>query len=146
MDSPNSIAMAPATTATAGAGAASSTFEQAKAAAEMRAARSVGDLDAASGPRAEREAAARRTATRSFVLRDSTWVDQRRAAPNARRVAIQPYSAAYFAVMERIPELREAFALGDRVEVHGAKVTLVLAADGERTLSPVALSQLTRDW
>lgn len=134
-----STMMASSVPATAGAGA--SSFDQAKAAAEMRGARSVGAMDA------EMNAARqRRAGGRSFELRDSTWVDQRAAAENVRRVAVKPYSAAYFALMERVPELREVFALGDRIEVQGTRLTLVLAADGAEVLSPRALTQFVQDW
>ena len=125
----------------ASAGAGASSFDQAKAAAEMRGARSVGAMDA------EMNAARqRRAGGRSFELRDSTWVDQRAASENVRRVAVKPYSAAYFALMERVPELREVFALGDRVEVQGTRLTLVLAADGAEVLSPRALTLFVQDW
>jgi Ca-activated chloride channel family protein len=144
LDSPNSVSMVRSerrqpNAAASGAGA--SSFDQAKAAAEMRDARSVGRLDA------ELDAARmRRAAGRTFELRDSIWVDQRAAAADARRVAVKPYSAAYFALMERVPELREVFALGDRVEVRGAKLTLVLVADGVEVLSPRALTLFVQDW
>ena len=118
-------------------------FEQAKQAASMREMRSVADLDAAA-PAAS--ATTRRTSTRQFTLRDSVWVDTRAAAPQARTLRVRPFSEAYFAVMERLPELREAFALGERVAVHGRTVTVILAADGEETLSGNALAALTRDW
>jgi hypothetical protein len=144
LDSPNSVSMIMSerrqpNAAAPGAGA--SSFDQAKAAAEMRDARSVGRMDA------ELDAARmRRAAGRTFELRDSIWVDQRAAAADARRVAVKPYSAAYFALMERVPELREVFALGDRVEVRGAKLTLVLIADGVEVLSPRALTLFVQDW
>jgi hypothetical protein len=118
-------------------------FEQAKQAASMREMRSVADLDAAA-PTAS--ATTRRTSTRQFTLRDSVWVDTRAEAPQARTLRVRPFSAAYFAAMERLPELREAFALGERVAVHGRAVTVILAADGEEALSGTALAALTRDW
>jgi hypothetical protein len=118
-------------------------FEQAKQAASMREMRSVADLDAAA-PTAS--ATTRRTSTRQFTLRDSVWVDTRAEAPKARTLRVRPFTAAYFAAMERLPELREAFALGERVAVHGRAVTVILAADGEESLSGTALAALTRDW
>jgi len=144
LDSPNSVSMMTSerrqpNAAAPGAGA--SSFDQAKAAAEMRSERSVGQMDAAM-----EAARMRRAAGRTFELRDSTWVDQRAAAADARRMAVKPYSTAYFALMERVPELREVFALGDRVEVRGAKLTLVLVADGVEVLSPRALTLFAQDW
>ena len=49
-------------------------------------------------------------------------------------------------VAERLPELREAFALGERVEVHGRAVTIVLDPAGVETMSAASLAALTRDW
>ncbi len=88
----------------------------------------------------------RRTTTRMFVLQDSTWTDTRAAAAQARTVRVKPYSDAYFALMNRTPELREVFALGDRVEARGRAVTVVLAADGVERLSAADVTAITRDW
>lgn len=116
-------------------------FEQARAAASQRTARSMAEAD-----RAMDAAQTRRAANRLFVLRDSTWVDMRAAAPQARTLRVRPYSDAYFALMNRTPDLREAFALGDRVEARGRAVTVVLAADGVERLSAAELAAVTRDW
>lgn len=88
----------------------------------------------------------RRAANRLFVLRDSTWVDARAEAAQTRTLRVRPYSDAYFALMDRTPDLREAFALGDNVEVRGRAVTVVLAADGVERLSAAELAALARDW
>ncbi|MHB1298296.1 MAG: VIT domain-containing protein [Gemmatimonadaceae bacterium] len=117
-------------------------FESAKAAATMREARSLADVSAAT----ESDANSRQTSTRRFVQRDGLWLDTRSAARDARIVKVRPYSAAYFAAMDRVAELREAFALGERVEVHGRAVTVILAADGVDDLDNAALAALTRDW
>ena len=116
-------------------------FDAAKAASEMRAATSMADLQASAT-----DDRIRRAGTRTFTLSDSTWVDVRAAATAARTVRVRPFSAAYFTLIERLPELREIFALGERVEVHGRAVTLVLAADGSALLDEAALAALTRDW
>lgn len=136
--------------ATSGAGAASPpppsandrAFAAARAAAEQRDSRSLGEMDA----RLEAIAAQRRTSNRIFVLRDSTWVDTRAVAQNARTVRVRPYSAAYFALIDRVGELREIFALGERVEAHGARVTIVLAADGSGSLTEREVGEVARDW
>ena len=117
-------------------------FESAKAAATMREARSLADVSAAT----ESDANSRQTSTRRFVQRDGLWLDTRSAAKDARIVKVRPYSAAYFAAMDRVAELREAFALSERVEVHGRAVTVILAADGVEDLDGAALAALTRDW
>lgn len=117
-----------------------SAFEAAKQAAEMRDARSIA-LNTESTV-----VNVRRTTTRTFTRKDSVWVDDRPAAANARVVTVKPFSPAYFTVMERLPELREVFGLGERMEVHGRAVTLRLADDGAAHLDAAALDALTRDW
>jgi len=116
-------------------------FEDARRAASQRASRSVadavGEMDAQN---------TRRTASRMFVLQDSVWTDTRSASARARTVRVRPYSDAYFALMNRTPELREVFALGDRVEARGRAVTVVLAADGLERLSAADVDAITRDW
>jgi Ca-activated chloride channel family protein len=129
-----------------GAGAAApppapSAFEAARQAADMRSSRSVAESEQKLDGRRER-----RTADRMFVLQDSMWTDTRAAASQARVVRVRPYSAAYFALMERHAELREILALGEQVQVHGRAVTLVLAADGVERLDAQALAAFTRDW
>jgi hypothetical protein len=119
----------------------SSEFERAKAAAEMRSARSMADV-----AMLREEDGVRRVGARSFTLRDSVWVDARPAASGARTVSVIAFSPAYFALIDRIPELREAFALGEKVQVHGRAVTLRLAADGVKSLDAAALAAITRDW
>ena len=73
-------------------------------------------------------------------------MDERPAAANAREVKVKPFSKAYFDLMERIPELREAFALGEKVEVHGKAVTIRLDAGGADSLDTATLDAVTRDW
>jgi Ca-activated chloride channel family protein len=116
-------------------------FEAAKLSAEMRDARSMAATDAVS-----ERAGLRRAGTRSFALRDSVWVDTRPAAERARVVRVKAYSTAYFALMDRVSELRDAFALGDRVEVHARAVTILLASDGAESLGASELNAIVRDW
>ncbi len=153
LDSPNSISTLTgrrmeATRAAGSSGAApapmappAAAFEDARKAASQRTARSMAEADAALG-----DASARRAGSRMFVQRDSTWVDLRAEGTNARRLGVRPYSDAYFALMDAIPELRDAFALGDRVEVRGRAVTVVLVADGVQQLPRRELDAIVRDW
>ena len=116
-------------------------FEQAKLSAEMRDARSVvaaDELAKASGMRS--------AGNRTFVMRDGVWVDTRPAKEGARTVKVKAFSKAYFSLIDRMPELRDAFALGERVRVHGRAVTIELAVDGMESLDTAALAAVTRDW
>ena len=115
-------------------------FDRAKQAATMRESRSMSDFVTANTE------TSRRTATRSFTLVDSTWVDARSAVADARVVTVKPFSPAYFTLMERVGELRELFGVGERMEIHGRAVTIRLAADGAARLDEAALTAITRDW
>jgi hypothetical protein len=116
-------------------------FEEARIAASQRASRSVADAEG----EMDRQKT-RRTTSRMFVLRDSVWMDTRAEAAQVRTVRVRPFSDAYFALMNRTPELREVFAVGERVEARGRAVTLVLAADGVERLSAAEVDAITRDW
>lgn len=121
--------------------AAPAAFEDARRAAAQRSSRSVADAEGEMDSRQTR-----RTTSRMFVLRDSIWTDTRSAGAQARTVRVQPYSDAYFALMQTIPELREAFAVGDRVEVRGRAVTVLLDANGANQLLPREVNAVLRDW
>ena len=56
---------------------------------------------------------------RLFVMRSGVWTDLRFG--NERVVKVAPFSAAYFTLIERLPQLKPFFALGSRV---------IIAADG----------------
>ena len=135
-----SNAMGP-TSGVAAAPSARQEFEAAKSAASMREATSVADMMVSAD-----ESRFRRTGTRAFSMRDGVWMDDRPEAANARVVKVRAFSKAYFALMEQIPELREAFALGEKVQVHGKAVTIRLDADGAEVLGASAIEAVTRDW
>ena len=123
---------APAPTASAKA------FESARAAAEQRAATSLAAADAlemsASG-------GARRVGTRTFALRGDTWVDTRKT-DSMQVTKVRAFSEAYFKLIEAIPELREAFALGDKVIVAGKGIAIATGDDGVTTLDEAKLRQI----
>jgi hypothetical protein len=118
-------------------------FEAAKVAAEQRAVQNMSQLDAAQGGQAARQQFAM---GRMFELRDGEWQDAAPSAQATRVVRIAAYSAAYFALLERLPALKEAFALGERVAAQGRAVRLVLDAKGDTTLAAGALDAIVRDW
>jgi Ca-activated chloride channel family protein len=92
---------------------------------------------------------ARRIGTRFFTMRDGVWTDARIDAPSAssiRRVRVKPYSDAYFAVIQAIPELGEPLGLGDKVLVFGRAVAIELAPDGSERLSNAQVAAVSADW
>jgi hypothetical protein len=118
-------------------------FEAAKAAAEQRAVQNMSQLDAAQRGTAGQQQFAM---GRMFTLVDGEWQDAVPAGQATRVVRVAAYSAAYFALLDRLPALREAIALGERVAVQGRAVRLVLDAKGDTTLTAGALDAIVRDW
>ena len=117
-------------------------FEAAKAAADQRAVRTLSQLDASTH---ERREATQFVMGRMFTLKDSVWQDAVTTTPT-RTVRVQAYSAAYFALLQRLPQLKDALALGDRVSVQGTRVRLVVDPSGDTTLTDGALDAIVRDW
>jgi hypothetical protein len=83
---------------------------------------------------------------RVFTQRDGQWQDTRREGASTRVVQVQAFSGAYFALLARMPALKEAFALGERVSVQGRGVRLELDPAGRVTLDAGDLDAIVRDW
>jgi hypothetical protein len=61
-------------------------------------------------------------------------------------VKIKPYSAAYFAVLDAMPELRATFAVAEHVVVTGKHVAIETSADGAEQLDASQLRMLREKW
>ena len=118
----------------------SAAFESARTSAANR------EVQALSEVPAERSETVRSAANRMFVLRQGIWVDTRSAARNTRVVRVKPYSELYFALLREIPALGEVFGMGERVTVHGARVTLQLDESGTERLGSAEVEAIARDW
>ncbi len=116
-------------------------FEAARSSAKQRDAKSVSALDDM-GTAAQ---ATRGVGNRRFALTNGVWTDARYVT-TMRTIVVRPYSAMYFALMRRLPELQEAFALGDRVVVAGRAVALLLKTDGVERVDDAQLNTIVRDW
>lgn len=119
-------------------------FEAARASAAQRSATTLSAADAASefnGVGGE----ARRSGNRLFVFRDSAWTDT--GLKDALvRMKVRPYSAAYFKILEVLPELREPFALGERVVVAGRSIAIEISPAGVESLSDADVRSLQTKW
>lgn len=142
-------------------------FSAARAAADRRQTVSVATLDSAAAAQRARvtgqgatrlsevavtraeEAAAfaeRRTVDgRTLELRDSVWTDVS-LRPEHRKLAVAPFSPAYFAMLELLPELRSALALGDRVVVAGRRLAIEVKPGGAERLGSAERTLIQRDW
>ena len=124
----------------------SKAFEAARSASKQRAATNlaVADeadvrMDTSSG------STTRRVGQRSFQLSSGKWIDSRRA-DSTKVVKIRAFSEAWFKLVEAIPELKEVFALGDRVLVVGRETAIETAPDGKETLSESELRTIQSRW
>ena len=141
-----SIAPAAPWTGVIGGGARLQSFEAAKSAAGQRAATLLAMANATGAPGAAGAAASiRRAGDRTLVWRDSLWVDTR-YRDGVRIVRIAPYSAAYFALLDAIPDLRPAFAVGDRIRLAGRTVAIEVSTAGLSELDPGDLAAIRAAW
>jgi len=123
-------------------------FEMAKAAAAQRAATTLSAVDSVSADFGG--ATTRRVGTRTFSLTGTTWTDSRYAT-TMRTVRVKPYSAAYFALLERLDDLRAPFALMGKdgtpaVVVAGRKVAIAIDAAGADTLDARDIAAIESGW
>lgn len=74
-----------------------------------------------------------RVGRRIFVDRDEEWVDGA-LETDAPELAIAPRGEAWFELLERLPGLRTALALGDRVIIAGEGLTLRIESGGHASI------------
>lgn len=129
--------------AMAGGISANRVFESAKAAAEQRSVTTMAQLDRARGEQSTQQ---QFVLGRIFTQRDGQWQDARQDGVSTRVVQVRAYSEAYFALLARLPALKDAFALGERVSVQGRAVRLELDPAGQATLESGDLAAIVRDW
>jgi len=84
---------------------------------------------------------ARHVAGRLFIEVDGLWTDMMHA-DSADVVEIEPFSDAYFKLLQRIPELTEYVTEFGEVVVAGKQVSIKIASGGEESLSPLRLTRL----
>jgi Ca-activated chloride channel family protein len=126
-------------------------FAAARVAAEQRAATSLAAAPSMSGKvadaagRAEADGVLRQVGDRTFVHRGGRWTDTR-AKETLRRLTVKPFSPAYFALIERVPELKVIFALGDKVTTGGRAIVIALDEEGTERLAESELATIVRDW
>jgi len=117
-------------------------FEAARDASKQRAAINLNAADEINQLKKEN---IRRVGARVFALRGETWTDLRRTE-STRTVKVKSFSAAYFKIIDAIPELREVFALGDKVVVTGRDVAIEIGPAGAETISDSELKRIQSGW
>jgi Ca-activated chloride channel family protein len=116
-------------------------FEQAREASQQRAARSLAAADVAMESRPD---AARRAGNRVFTRDGERWIDSR-FKPELRVYKVKAYSQGYFALLEKLPELRESLAIGDKVVVAGRAVAVEIVEDAP-DLGAGDIEAIARAW
>ena len=140
----NEVIVTGVATATAKRGDNAKSFEAARASAAQRSATTLSAADAASGVIAV-GGEMRRSGNKLFAMRDSIWTDTG-LKDSMARVKVRPYSAAYFRILELLPELREPLALGERLIVAGRSIAIEITPTGAESLSDSDLRSLQSKW
>jgi Ca-activated chloride channel family protein len=86
-----------------------------------------------------------RVGGRLFIMRDSTWTDLGHG-DSLRIVTVAPYSDAYFALLQALPDLREPAALEPAVLVAGRRASIKIGTSGKTRWSPGELERLVKDF
>lgn len=123
---------------------ATKSFEAARASAAQRAAMSVSAVDEAAGLSKD-DKSVRREGNRLFTLRDSVWTDTG-FKDSMSRIKVRAYSAAYFKILVALPELREPFALGNKVIIAGRSVAIEITPTGVESLTDREIADLQSKW
>ena len=137
-------APAAAPTQASGAGA----VRMAAEAQGMREAKSMADLDALALPETSTgraEAGSRRVAGRLFIHRDNRWVDAL-ASDSLRLVTVEPFSDAYFRLLEALPELKPYVQAFDRAVIAGRNARIEIAAGGAQRLGAGEMDRIVREF
>jgi Ca-activated chloride channel family protein len=143
-----SASSAPATAPTSGANA----VQAASTARRMRKMESSSDLAAAEEERmdevlSDMDDSVQRVAIagRIFELRDDVWVDtSHREAAEA--IEIVAFSAAWFDLLEVLPEIEAVLRAHENVVVGGVERSLKVGTEGAETLSAQELQEVVRDF
>lgn len=120
-------------------------FEAAKQAAAQRSVTSLSMADEADFSGARQGANVTRAGNVTFVLRDSVWTDVR-YKKTGTVLQVKPFSDAYFKLIEMVPDLREAFSIGERVIVAGRSVAIELTPSGKDSLTDRDVSLIKDRW
>jgi Ca-activated chloride channel family protein len=87
----------------------------------------------------------RRAGGRLFILRDAVWTDLGHG-DSLPVITVAPFSDAYFALLQAVPELSQAATLTPAVLVAGRRISVKIAAGGKQTWRAGELTALVRDF
>jgi Ca-activated chloride channel family protein len=77
-------------------------------------------------------------AGRTYIFRDGGWIDSEALTSPGKQLKVKFLSKAYFELLKARPELKAAFALGERVVVIVAKgKSVIVGPEGEEDAAKV---------
>jgi Ca-activated chloride channel family protein len=117
-------------------------FESAKKASAQRDVRSLAAAEAANDAAASSEI--KHAGSHMFRKDSDRWVDLRMKS-DLQVYKVKAYSRSYFALLEKIPELRQAFTAGDKLVVAGKSVAIEVVND-TRELTDSELQTIASKW
>lgn len=117
-------------------------FEAVRDAAKLRAATSLAAADEVSMSKSD---PVQHVGARTFNLKNGVWTDAA-VKKSTRVVKVRAFSKAYFALVNEIPDLKEALALGDKVAIAGRDVVIEIADDGVEGISDSDLKRIVAAW
>jgi Ca-activated chloride channel family protein len=102
-------------------------------------------FDDDAGNRDDGQASHRTVHGRIFQLSDGVWTDVSHRSAN-RVVEIEPFSVAYFELLDRMPELKQVLGEFESVLVAGGEASIRVVTGGEAELSERQLNRLVEDF
>jgi Ca-activated chloride channel family protein len=137
------------TGAAGGAGAAApapqAVFEQARTASEQRQAKSIAAADMRLAEVVVTAGAEiRRAGPKVFQKDGETWTDLA-AKADVKVYRVKAYSRSYFTLLERLPQLKESFSVGEKVKVAGKSVVIEIV-DAAEELTDAEITTIIRSW
>lgn len=119
-------------------------FESARAASMQRGATNLAVVDESDLKKSD-AATTRRIGARRFMLRGGIWTDVARS-DSMRTIKIKPFSEAYFKLIDAIPDLREVFALGDKIVVATRSLSIEVTESGSEAIGESELRTIQSSW
>lgn len=121
----------------------------AEATRQQREARTSSAVDKAAAALEREEDAAGNTRTvagRTFENLSGMWTDAAYRSGRGDVVTIEPFSAAYFALLQALPELEPYWKAFDRVVVNGRSTSIKLAVGGARQLDAARMAAIVKGF
>ena len=115
-------------------------FELGKQAAAQRDVKSLAVLDSMA-----MVTGAKQVGTKQFTQQGKVWTDQS-YVKTQRTVQVKAFSPLYFELVNQLPDLKNALALGDEVLVAGRNVAIQVGTSGLERMTTQQILELVKAW